>query len=75
MFQVQPGDFLNTASLTSGTAGLCDPRRPSSPHTNGMNVGMADGSVRFVSASLSPTTWWIAVVPNDNLPMPSDWDG
>jgi prepilin-type N-terminal cleavage/methylation domain-containing protein/prepilin-type processing-associated H-X9-DG protein len=65
-FQVQPLPY-------SPRPGPCDKRLASSPHTNGMNVGLGDGSVRFLSASISPTTWWIAVVPNDGLVLPSDW--
>lgn len=30
----------------------------SSNHAGGVNVGMLDGSVRFVKDSISPTTWW-----------------
>ena len=64
MFQVQPTPFNSTN---------CNPTVAQSGHTAGMNVGMGDGSVRFVSAGLNSTTWWIAVVPNDGLPMPSNW--
>jgi prepilin-type N-terminal cleavage/methylation domain-containing protein/prepilin-type processing-associated H-X9-DG protein len=71
IFQVQPGDFLATNLTNPGT---CDARRPSSPHSGGMNVCMADGSCRFLSSALSGTTWWIAVVPNDGTPLPADWD-
>ena len=31
---------------------------PSSGHANGVNLGMADGSVRFVKNSVNPVTWW-----------------
>jgi prepilin-type N-terminal cleavage/methylation domain-containing protein len=62
MFQVQP-----TMATT------CDPWRASSAHTSGMNVGLGDGSVRFVTASLSPTTWALACDPRDGTPLPSDW--
>jgi hypothetical protein len=34
---------------------------------------MGDGSTRFVSTTVQPLTWWIALVPNDGLPMPADW--
>ena len=70
MFQVQPANFL----ATSKNGGQCDNRRASSPHTAGMNVALADGSVRFLSASISATTWWLAVQPNDGAPLPSDWN-
>jgi prepilin-type N-terminal cleavage/methylation domain-containing protein len=66
LFQVQPANFL-------ATPGPCDGRRASSGHTAGMNVALGDGSVRFLAQGMSGTTWWIAVVPNDGLPMPSDW--
>jgi len=42
-------------------------------HTGGMNVSMADGSVRLISASVSPNTWWNAVTPNDGNVLGSDW--
>ncbi len=45
----------------------------SSSHTGGMNVGVCDGSVRFLAQGMSGTTFWIACVPNDGLPMPADW--
>ena len=64
MFQVQP---------TPCYSNNCNPTVAQSGHTSGMNVGLADGSVRFVSQGLSSTTWWIAVVPDDGQPMPADW--
>jgi prepilin-type N-terminal cleavage/methylation domain-containing protein/prepilin-type processing-associated H-X9-DG protein len=51
----------------------CNPTLASSPHTGGMNVSLGDGSVRFLGQGMSATTFWIAMVPNDGLPMPSDW--
>jgi prepilin-type N-terminal cleavage/methylation domain-containing protein len=51
----------------------CDRSRPSSAHTAGCLVGLLDGSVRGVNSSVSQTTWWIAVVPDDGLTLPSDW--
>jgi hypothetical protein len=36
-------------------------------------TGLADGSVRTVSQGVSVNTWWLALLPNDGLPMPSDW--
>jgi hypothetical protein len=29
--------------------------------------------VRTCGQGMSPTTWWQAMVPNDGLPMASDW--
>lgn len=42
-------------------------------HTATIVVGLADGSVRGVSASVSTGTWALAVIPNDGYPLPSDW--
>jgi prepilin-type N-terminal cleavage/methylation domain-containing protein/prepilin-type processing-associated H-X9-DG protein len=66
IFQVLPPNFL-------AYPGPCDGRRASSGHTGGMNVGLGDGSVRFLAQGISPTTWWLACVPNDGLPMGADW--
>jgi prepilin-type N-terminal cleavage/methylation domain-containing protein len=41
----------------------CDPGLPQTPHSGGMLVGMMDGSVRPLSASISPATFWGAVTP------------
>ncbi len=51
----------------------CNPTLASTGHTGGMVVGMSDGSVRIVAQGMSATTFWIAMVPNDGLAMPSDW--
>jgi prepilin-type N-terminal cleavage/methylation domain-containing protein len=51
----------------------CNPLYASSPHTGGMNASIGDGSVRFLAQGMSGTTFWIAMVPNDGLPMPPDW--
>jgi len=51
----------------------CDRFRASSSHTAGMNVALGDGSIRFLAQGMSTNTFWLAVLPNDGLPMPSDW--
>jgi prepilin-type processing-associated H-X9-DG protein len=62
LFQVQP-HYLNS----------CSPDRPNSPHTGGINACLGDGSVRFVTQSLSQATWAQAVNPQDGVPLNSDW--
>jgi prepilin-type processing-associated H-X9-DG protein len=62
-FLVKPTPFL----------GNCDPFLASTAHTGGMNVGMADGSVRIVSASISGETWWAACTPNGGEVLGNDW--
>jgi prepilin-type N-terminal cleavage/methylation domain-containing protein/prepilin-type processing-associated H-X9-DG protein len=62
-FQVAPNPFET----------VCDRAVAQSNHTNGMNVGLGDGSVRFLSASISPNTWWFACTPNGGETLGSDW--
>jgi prepilin-type processing-associated H-X9-DG protein len=66
-FQVQPTPYDNN------TTGVCDYRRPNSPHAGGINAGLADGSVRFVAAGISGTTWWAAVTPAEGDLLGPDW--
>jgi prepilin-type N-terminal cleavage/methylation domain-containing protein len=50
---------------------------PSSSHTGALIVALGDGSVRNISQGISsiaaPYTFNIAMVPNDGLPLGSDW--
>jgi hypothetical protein len=36
-------------------------------------VSLFDGSVRTVSTSISGTTWFAAIWPNDGMVLGSDW--
>ena len=54
MFQVQP-DWLTE----------CISRQAQSPHAEGMNVCLGDGSVRFVARGISKATWENACDPQD----------
>jgi hypothetical protein len=47
--------------------------RAVSPHTAGINVGLGDGSVRFVAQGVSPTTWFYATTPAGGEVLGSDW--
>jgi prepilin-type N-terminal cleavage/methylation domain-containing protein/prepilin-type processing-associated H-X9-DG protein len=51
----------------------CDSARAQSGHSGGINVCLGDGSVRFVSAGISPASWAIACHPVDGLVQGSDW--
>jgi prepilin-type N-terminal cleavage/methylation domain-containing protein len=70
MFQANPlpRDF------NSCPAGVecCDNWRAQSGH-QGMNVCLGDGSVRFISRTISQTTWDAALLPNDGNPLGPDW--
>jgi prepilin-type N-terminal cleavage/methylation domain-containing protein len=65
-FLVRPQSFLTNP-------GPCDRRVASSGHTAGMNVTLGDGSVKFLSSAMSPTTWWDACTPAGGEVLPSDW--
>jgi len=39
-------------------ASVTDSITPSSNHSGGVNVTMADGSVRFIKTTINPQTWW-----------------
>ena len=62
MFQINP-HFVNN----------CNAWVPQSYHSNGIMVGMGDGSVRFLSGGISPATWAAATDPRDGVPLGSDW--
>jgi prepilin-type processing-associated H-X9-DG protein len=66
LFQVQPSNFLSRP-------GPCDNRLASSPHTGGMNVGLGDGSVRFLAQGISATTWAAALTPAGGEVLGSNW--
>ena len=66
MFQVMPTPF-------KGPSTAVNPTVPQAPRVSGIMVALVDGSVRLVSSSVSPNTWWIATSPNDGSPLPSDW--
>ena len=61
-FQVQPNFAKN-----------CQMDRPQGIHSGGIMVGLGDGSVRFVSASVSDATWQRATDPRDGNPIGNDW--
>jgi prepilin-type N-terminal cleavage/methylation domain-containing protein len=62
-FQVQPSPFL----------GNCDPNRASTAHASGMQVCLADGSVRTLAPSMSGDTWWAAVTPSGGEVLGPNW--
>jgi prepilin-type N-terminal cleavage/methylation domain-containing protein len=46
---------------------------PSSGHTGTLLVAMGDGSVHGVASGVSPYSFSLAMIPNDSLPLGSDW--
>jgi prepilin-type N-terminal cleavage/methylation domain-containing protein len=55
------------------TQALADKSRANSAHTSVCLVGMADGSVRGVSGGVTQATWQSALIPDDGIPLGSDW--
>jgi prepilin-type N-terminal cleavage/methylation domain-containing protein len=56
----------------TGPLSQCDPRIPSTAHT-AIQAGIADGSVRGVTSSVSGATWWAAVTVNGGETLGTDW--
>jgi len=42
-------------------------------HSNGIQVGLGDGSVRFVGSGITQATWAAACDPRDGSPLGSNW--
>ncbi|MCE9566525.1 MAG: DUF1559 domain-containing protein [Planctomycetes bacterium] len=61
-FQVQPS-YINN----------CRMDRPQGIHTNGIMVSLGDGSVRFLTSSMTDPTWASACDPRDGIALGSDW--
>jgi prepilin-type N-terminal cleavage/methylation domain-containing protein len=51
----------------------CQSWRAQSPHVGGISSCLGDGSVRFVLASVSKTTWEDACDPQDSNSLGADW--
>jgi prepilin-type N-terminal cleavage/methylation domain-containing protein len=63
-----------TAFQLAPTLAQCIYTTIQTPHPTGMEVGMADGSVRTVTAAISTHTWELACYPRDGAVLPSDWN-
>lgn len=50
----------------------CDPALPQTPHRAGIQVGMADGSVRLTATGCSPASWYAAHSPA--IAEDTDWE-
>lgn len=51
----------------------CDYTKASTPHPAGMQVAMADGSVRTLGPNMSASTYWAACTPSNNDLLGTDW--
>jgi len=71
MFQDNPDP--NYVDPPGGPFLGCDNWRAQSAHRGGMNVCLADGSVRVVTPAISQQTWTNALLPRDGQILGSDW--
>jgi prepilin-type N-terminal cleavage/methylation domain-containing protein len=58
---------------TTPTIQACSKTLSQSGHTGQVLVGLMDGSVRGVNASIGATTWQNALLPADGMTLGSDW--
>jgi prepilin-type N-terminal cleavage/methylation domain-containing protein len=79
-YPVAPGSFQATVgwgNLLPPQSNVlptnADPTRMQSGHPGVVLVGLGDGSVRTVSASITQTTWQNAMQPDDGMVLGSDW--
>lgn len=64
----------NVVYQTGATGNTClGYTAATSGHTGIILAGLADGSVRTIAQGMSTTTFNLALIPNDGLPLPSDW--
>lgn len=63
-------NYVSTTWGASPSACMC---RAVSPHTGGINTGLADGSVRMVSSGISGNTWYSACTPYGGEVLGPDW--
>jgi prepilin-type N-terminal cleavage/methylation domain-containing protein/prepilin-type processing-associated H-X9-DG protein len=70
-FSIGPGSMFQVNPFPAETN--CNVLNASTPHPGGMQVCLADGSVRTLTAGMSPTTWWAACTPKGGEAMPPDW--
>ncbi|MCI0377532.1 MAG: DUF1559 domain-containing protein [Gemmataceae bacterium] len=62
--------FLPGTFQVAPTQKNCDHRYPQTPHSGGMIVALADGSVRVISASISSGAFWGMVTPKGGEILP-----
>jgi len=73
MFQDNPDPEYQDPPGTVIAKG-CDNWRAQSGHRDGMNVCLADGSVRRVTPGISQQTWTNVLLPRDGNPLGPDWN-
>jgi hypothetical protein len=70
---VTGGSFCAPSGFGSGAAYSRDANNATSAHAAVVMVGIGDGSVRTLTQGMSQYTYNLALIPNDGLPLGSDW--
>ena len=65
------GPYMLTDDWNGGSS--CQGRKAGSAHAGGLNVVLADGSVRIVSYAIASTVWWDACTPENSSVGGADW--
>ena len=66
--------FQNGPFYPNTTAGKCDRGNASGLHSGGINVGLGDGSIRFVRSSVDVNlVWWPSLTPNGGEVLGDGW--
>jgi type II secretory pathway pseudopilin PulG len=66
--------YLNTGKFQARPSGEgCDSSLAQGLHPEEIHVGLGDGSVRRVAATISPETWWSACTPAGGEILGTDW--
>ncbi len=68
-----PWQTATASGLTAPPATGCNYLQPATPHSSAFMCLLGDASVRSCVPSITAQTFWQACMPNDGLPMPSDW--
>jgi type II secretory pathway pseudopilin PulG len=73
--QTSTGDNIGPQAIfqVRPSQGRCDPSRPSTGHVGGIQVTLADGSVRTCIAGMAGVTWWAACTPAGGEVLGNDW--
>jgi prepilin-type N-terminal cleavage/methylation domain-containing protein len=69
---------ISSTPIQPQVAGISSPSAcyaglPSSGHSGALQVGMGDGSVKTIDQAISLITFSLALIPNDKMPIPTDW--
>jgi hypothetical protein len=67
------GDPFQVAPPANGGTTPCTPTRANTPHIGGMQIGLADGSVRTLARGLTLATYRAACDPADGAVLGTDW--